>query len=169
MLIREGRGGRNKGETVKGNSSAALRQDPGTHSRDVFMYNNIFELFCRQWNLEQVEVNCVLPQARRCQTDWNRRLMMLTPTYSPSVRRTSKSCSHSLSIITIKLLTTRSMSRHSSESISPLWPPLPGKAIKLFFFQLHPKLYLWDFTLCWDTEVQLGFIIWMLLSLDYTD
>ena len=23
---------------------------------------------------------------------------------------------------------------HSSEGISPLWPPLPGKAIKLFFF-----------------------------------
>ena len=39
-------------------------------------------------------------------------------------------------ILTIKLLTTpppRPSLGHSFEGVSPLWPPLPGKAIKLLF------------------------------------
>ena len=52
LLIREGRGYRDKGGTIKRNSSAALGQGPGSPSRDI--HNSIFELFRRYWNLHQV-------------------------------------------------------------------------------------------------------------------
>ena len=47
---------------------------------------------------------------------------------------------------------------HGFEGISPLWPPLPGKAIKkkkkLLFFLLHQKLCLHVSTRHWWTQAQ---------------
>ena len=45
---------------------------------------------------------------------------------------------------------------HSLEGISPLWPPLTGKAIKLFF-SVSPKLCLRDLIRCRGTEAGFGF------------
>ena len=47
-------------------------------------------------------------------------------------------------IIVIKVLTkSPQVGTHSVEGMSPLCPPLLGKAIKLYFL-LHPKICLWD-------------------------
>ena len=56
-VVNWGREGmRDQGETVKRNNSAALGQGPGSPARDT--HDNIFELFCRDWNPLQVgEVN----------------------------------------------------------------------------------------------------------------
>ena len=68
-------------------------------------------------------------------------LTALTPTFL--ITRPSEEC-HELIMpfltIIIQLLTTPSRSGHSFESISPLWPPLPGQAIKLFFSTLPKTL-----------------------------
>ena len=152
-----------RGETVKRNNSAALGQGPGSPPTDT--HNNIFELFCRYWNPLQVgRVNNYWWYASHKHVDprpvgtW--RLMMLTSTYlttNQPIRRMSTSWSH---LITIKLLTTLSKLGHMGfEGISPLWPPLPGKAIKLFF-STSPKT-LWDLTQCQGTEAGFGFSIYL--------
>ena len=127
LLIGEGRGCRDK--IVKRNSSAALGQSPGSPSTDT--RSTIFELFCRYWNSYQVgEVNSMLP-THTPQTSWNQKVddvLSHLPHHQP-VRGMSVNLSCPLLIITIKLLTTT----HSFEGFSPLWPLLPGKAIKLFF------------------------------------
>ena len=68
---------------------------------------------------------------------------MLTSTYLPTNH--SKQCP--LWTLPVKLLTTPSRWEHSFERSSPLWPPLPGKAIKLFF-PTWAKLCLQDSTQC---------------------
>ena len=45
---------------------------------------------------------------------------------------------------------------HSFEGISLLWPPLPGKAIKLLF-STPPKTLSLDLIWCWNTEARFGF------------
>ena len=135
LLIREGRGCRDKGGTVKRLNSAALGQCPGSPSRDT--HNNILELFCRYWNPHQVgEVNCLLststetPDGLEPEGWW----CWLPPTspptnqknvhqlIKPSLNHYYKTSHYPLEVRT-----------HSFEGISPLWPPLPGQAVKLFF------------------------------------
>ena len=73
MLIREGRGCRDKGGTVRRTNSAALGQGPGSPSRDT----QTISLSCfadtespTRW--EKLTVCC--PQARRPQTGWNQKV-----------------------------------------------------------------------------------------------
>ena len=49
------------------------------------------------------------------------------------------------------------MGTHSFEGIYLLWPPLPGTAIRLFFFYLIPKLCLQGLIWCWGTEARFIF------------
>ena len=142
LLIRKGRGRRDKGGTVKRNNSAALGQVPGSPSKDT--HNNIFELFCRYWNPRRVgEVDCVLPTSRETPDGlepegWWCRLPLTSP---PANQKNV----HEL--ITPPLSHYYETSHYplqggtrSSEGISLLWPPLPGKAIKLFFSTLPKTL-----------------------------
>ena len=80
---------------------------------------------------EKLTICC--PQARRPQTSWNQKdddTDSHLPHHQP-IRRTSTSLSHPLYYKTPHcLLQVRT---HSFEGINPLWSPLPGKAIKLFF------------------------------------
>ena len=75
----------------------------------------------------------MLPQAPRPQMGWNQKVDDTDshlPHHQP-IRRTSTSLSHPLYYKTPHcLLQVRT---HSFEGINPLWSPLPGKAIKLFF------------------------------------
>ena len=73
--------------------------------------------------------------AHRLQTSWNQKVDDADshlPHHKP-ISRMSLSRSRSLWTITVKLLTTLPRAGHSFEGISPLGPPLPGRAIKLFF------------------------------------
>ena len=135
MLIREGRGCRDKGGTVRRTNSAALGQGPGSPSRDT----QTISLSCfadtespTRW--EKLTVCC--PQARRPQTGWNQKVDDADshlPHHQP-IRRMSTSWSRPLWTIIIKFVTTPSRLEHTVfEGISPLWPPLPGEAIMLFF------------------------------------
>ena len=79
---------------------------------------------------EKLTVCC--PQARRPQTSWNQvdDADCHLPHHQP-IRRTSTSWSRLLYYKTPHYpLQVRT---HSFEGIIPLWSPLPGKAIKLFF------------------------------------
>ena len=75
-------------------------------------------------------------QACGPQTSWNQKVDDADsrwPHHQP-VRRISMSWSHPRSLNTIKIPHYPLQGgTHSSEGTSPLWPPLPGKAIKLFF------------------------------------
>ena len=99
-------------------------------------HNSIFELFCRYWNpsrWEKLMVCC--PQACRPQTSWNQKVDDADshlPHHQP-IRRMSTSWSPSLNHYYTTPHYILQVGTHSFEDISPLWPPLPGKAIKLFF------------------------------------
>ena len=114
LLIREGRGSRGKGGTVKRNNSAALGQGLGYPSRDI--HDDILELFCRYWNPHKVgKLMVCCPQAQRPQTSWNQKADD-TDSYLPHnqpVKRMSTSWSRPLWPITIKLLTTLSKGEHT--------------------------------------------------------
>lgn len=71
-----------------------------------------------------------------------------------------------------KLLATPPGGTHSPEGTSPLWPPAPGKAIKLLF-AISPKLCLCASMWHWCTEAALwhrkphpkkGFKTWFLIE-----
>ena len=135
LLSRGGRGDAETREEQSGNNSAALGQSPGSPSRDT--RNNIIELFCRYWNPHQVrEVNCMLPTS----TETPDRLegkgwWCWLPLTSPP---TNQKNVHELTMPSLNHYYktphyTLQVGTHSFEGISPLWPPLPGKAIKLFF------------------------------------
>ena len=110
VLIREARGCRDRGETVK----KQLGEGPGSPSRDI--HNNIFELFCRYWNPHQMgEVTLCYPWACWPQTGWNQKADDADshlPHHQP-IRRMSMSWSHPLWIIIIQLLTTHSRLVHA--------------------------------------------------------
>ena len=55
--------------------------------------------------------------------------------------------------IPIELLTSHSRLGHVVEDISLLWPPLPGKAIKLFL-STSPQTLSLGYDQCWSTEVE---------------
>ena len=67
-----------------------------------------------------------------------RRLMILEFHLDANQSKNSPQVDHTLLLEHIKLFTNPSMGggSHSFQSISPLWPPLPGKAIKAtpFYF-----------------------------------
>ena len=70
-----------------------------------------------------------------------RRLILLIPTCLTTDQSEDWSPADSLQTITIKLLTTHSRVRHTVlKALACCGPPLPGKAIKSYFFLLHPKL-----------------------------
>ena len=117
----------------KKNNSAALGQGPG--SPQVIYITISLNCFAdteipTRWE----KLTVCSPQARRSQTGWNQKVddadAHLPPTSQKKVH---------------ELITTSSnhyyktphsplqVGTHSFEGISPLWPPLPGKAIKLFF------------------------------------
>ena len=144
-----------QGRNSQENNNIALGQGPGSPSRDT--HNEICELFCR-YRWEELTVCC--PQALRPQTPWNQEVDDADshlPHHQP-VRRTSTSCSRPLWTTTIKLLTTHLQGgTHSFEGISPLWPPLPAKAIKLLF-STSPKTLSRRFNSVYrDTEAGFGF------------
>ena len=58
--------------------------------------------------------------------------------------------------IPIELLTSHSRLGHVVEDISLLWPPLPGKAIKLFL-STSPQTLSLGYDQCWSTEVEFSF------------
>ena len=135
MLIREGRRCRDKRGNVKRNNSSALGQGPGSPSRDT--HNDTFELFCRYWNSHQVEK--VLYGAHKHvdpRPVGTRRLVMLASTHLTT--NPSEECPRADHALFEPLLENSSLplqvGTHSFEGISQLWTPLPGKAIKLFFF-----------------------------------
>ena len=127
FLFREGRGYRVKGGTVKGNSEV-LRQCLGSPSKDIL--NNIFELFCRYWNPHQVgEVNCIYCQLKP--EGWWCWLPLASPPVNqknahelimPSLNHCYKNPCFPLQVGTDRF-----------EGIILLCPPLPAKAVKLFF------------------------------------
>lgn len=116
LPIREG-GDAETSEAQSGNDSAATGQGPGPLTG---CQHNISELFCRHWNLHQVEkLTGCCPQAWRPQTSWNQNIDNADshlPHLQP-VRRLSTSWSHPFWIITMKLLTTPSRLGHTG-----LWP-----------------------------------------------
>ena len=66
------------------------------------------------------------PQAYRPQISWNLKVDNALTYLTTNQSRECPQADHSLLIIPSRW-------RHNFEGISPLWPPLPGKAIKLFF------------------------------------
>ena len=138
-------------QIVKRNSNAVLGQGPGSSSMDT--HNNISELFCRYRNLLHVwGVNDWWCQGVHKHTDptpggcwWCWFLLSSPPTYqenayklvTPSLSHYYKTSHYTLQVGT-----------HSFESISLLWPSLPSKEIKLFFFLLQPKLCLQGLIQC---------------------
>ena len=105
---------------------------------------------------EKLTICC--PQACRPQTGWNQKVDNAEshlPHHQP-IRRMSTSWSRPLWTITTQLLTTSPAGDTRFEDISPLWPPLPGKAIKLFISTL-PKTLSPKVNLVSGTEAWFGF------------
>ena len=149
-VVNEGREGmRDKGETnSQEKQQCTLGQGPGSPWRDT--HNNIFELFCSYWNPHQVgEVNYMLPTSTETPDQlepegWWYWLPLTSPPtnqknvhelITPSLNHYYKNSHYPLHA-----------GAHSFEGICPLWPPLPGKAIKLFF-STSPKTLSLRFTL----------------------
>ena len=139
LLVREGR----RCETREKQSRAALGQSPVAPLTDT--HNNTFELFCRYWNrlqVEEVTINYSRPihvDARPVGPDgwWCGLLLTSPPIHQknvhelimPSLNNYYKTC-HCLPQAGIL----------GFEGLSPLWSPLPGKAIKLLFSTLSNTL-----------------------------
>ena len=97
---------------------------------------NYLWAICREWNPHQVgEANCVLPTSTRPQSGWNQNRWCWCPhTSSPTSQKNVQELNHySLNHYYKTSYYPLQMGTHSFEGIRPLWPPLPGKAIKLFF------------------------------------
>ena len=141
MLIREGRGCRERAERVKRNNSAALGRvlvpPPGIH-RTIFL--SCFTDVGTPTSWEKLIECC--PQALDPRPDGTRRLMMLPLTLPPTNQKTaheltSPSLNHYCKTF---YLTAPPRSEHSFEDISPLCPLLRGKPIKLLFSTLPKTL-----------------------------
>ena len=106
---------------------------------------------------EMLTVCC--SQACRPQTGWNQKVDdadSQLPHHQP-IRRTYELITPSLNHYYKTVHYLPQVGTHSSEGISLLWPPLPGKA-KLFF-STSPKLCLGDLTRCQGTEAGFSFAI----------
>ena len=125
------------------NNSAALGQNLGSASRD--MHNNIFELFCRTKAHNKWKMNCLMKHSSfqreghslitsrttkaHQETTWGQTkgMPVLHTPWSLSVTLPLNHCYKTPHQIPPAW-------RHIGfVSTSPLCPPLPGKAIKLFF------------------------------------
>ena len=139
LLIREGRGCKAREKpTVKRNNSAALGQGPSSPSRDTHKIS----LSCfvdtetpTRWEKLSVK-DGVLPTSTetpdRLEPEgwWCRLPLTSPPTHQKNVhKRITPSLNHYYKTPHYPL----QVGTHSFEGISLLWPPLPGKAIKLFF------------------------------------
>ena len=136
-----------------------MGQGPGTPLRDMSR-NKIFELFCRYWNPHQVgEVTVCGPRALGPQTSQNQKVDDVDsrlPQHQP-FRRVSISWSHPWTI-PVKLFPALFKSGHTVlGGMSLLWPPLPGKAIKLFISASPKSLSLGDLIQCQGTEARFSF------------
>ena len=141
LLIREGRGCRDKGGTVKKKKKKNTIVQPwgrGLVSPQGIHITISLSCFAdTETSTRWEKLTACCPQAHRPQTGWNRKVDDADdrlPHHQP-IRRMSRSWSRPLWTMTIKLLTTYHLQvgTHSFEGISLLWPLLPGKAIKLFF------------------------------------
>ena len=100
-------------------------------------HNNIFELFCRNWNSLKWERLMIkegmLPTNRQTPDQLDLRLMLI-PTCLTT--HPSEECPWSEPLWTIIIKLSHSLPQvgtHGFEGISPLWPPLPSKETKLSF------------------------------------
>ena len=161
------RQGRNRQETIVQPSGRVLAPPQGIH---ITISLSSFADTETPTRWEKLTVCC--PQACRPQTGWNRRLIMLPltspPTNQKNVHKLIMPClNHNCKSPHYPL----QVGTHSSEGIRPLQPPLPGKAIKLFFstspktlslifnsvsgqrgqiqLQNWPYLFSFSFWLCW--------------------
>ena len=84
---------------------------------------------------------------------------MLTPTYSPPThqKNVQELIMPSLNN-TIKLLAIFPSGTHDFEGISLLWLPLPGKAIKLFYFNFTQKSQRFNSVLGYRGQNQLHYL-----------
>ena len=84
----------------------------------------------------------------------NRKLVMLTTNYLTTSQSEECPQGDGVLLFTVKLLTTTlQVGTHNFEGVGLLWPPpLPGKAIKLFFSTL-PKTLRFN-SVCWCTEAK---------------
>jgi len=140
ILIREGRRCRDNGGTVKRNSSAVLGARSWIPPSDT--HNNIFELFCRYRNANQVweKLTICCPQVQRPQTGWNPKVDDADSHlfHHQPVRRMSTSGSCPLWTITINLFTNPSrleyiVLRALALCAPPAWQS--NKAILFYFIQ----------------------------------
>ena len=124
------------------NNRLAIKRSRGSFSSSSRTIDNILshnlEPFRRYWDPQQVEeVNCMLPTSTASPEPlepkgwWCWLLETSSPTNQKNVheRITLSSLNHYHKTTHYNLR----VGTHSFEGISLLWPPLPGKAIKLLF------------------------------------
>ena len=140
LIIREGRGYRERDEQSKEAIAQPwawiLASPQGIH----IISSSCFSDPETPTRWEKWTIWC--PQHIGPRTTGTRRLVRLTPTYLPptnqkSVHELITSCLNHYQKTPYCL-----KGEHSFEGISLLWPPLPGKAIKLFFSMLPKTLTL---------------------------
>ena len=125
--------------------SAVLGQGPNSSSRDT--YNNIFVLFCRtktpdRWKMLTTDEAIFIPERRSQFDNLENRRSSLDDQMRPDLAPSDSFRQLHPWTIAMKLLTKSLwVETHSFEDISPLCPPLPGKAIKLFFFFFRLHLF----------------------------
>ena len=129
---------------MKGGDERSIRNSQRQpQGKALYPYRRI-QYLCRYWNPLQVEKLTMVccPQAQRPQTSWTWSLMMLTPTYLTT--DPSEECPWADHTLFEQLLQNFYLPSWDSwfEGISPLWPPLPGKVIKLSFSILPKTLAL---------------------------
>ena len=152
LLIREGKGGGDKGETVVQPWDRGLASPQWIHrtvSLSCFADTETpfrWEKIIAHTNRETPDL--MEPEGGEADS--------LSPHPQP-IRRMSVNWPHPLWTIPIKLLTTRSRSGHSFKGVSLLWSPLPGKEIMLFF-TTSPK------TLSLRVNSVLGYRSWIWLQ-----
>ena len=113
-----------KEKEKKRNNSATMSQGPGSPARDT--HSSIFELFCRCWTYMYAAHKHIDPRLVG-----TRRLKMLTHTYL--ITNQSEECSWVDHALLLDPLLRPLGQDIQFWGHSPLCPPLPGKAIKLFF------------------------------------
>ena len=135
LLIREGRGCRNQGGAVQ-RLQCSLRAGPGASSRNT--HNNIFELSCRTKTPTNWKVLTTWWSSFHCRKEGP--LEQVVGPLNTSFERKHKLestliliCGPIFHFPNYKPLPNLSQRGHSLQGISLLWPPLPGKAVKLSF------------------------------------
>ena len=142
-----GRQGKNSQETIVqpwGRVLVPLQGTFITTSLSCFMNTET------QTRWEKLTVFC--PQALRCQIGWNGWCWLLITSPPSNQKNVHELIIPSLNHCYKTSCSTLQGKTHSIEGVSPLHPPLPGKALQLFlgfFFRLHSKLVSLRFNLVW--------------------